>query len=231
MFIVPAHIFNPANVRAGIVATVISGGQSLNGDDTAIQTDGGGRWQIDWTGIDIDDPETERLWDAWVSYLAGGARPVLVPILSLLTAPRPFVGGMETDPSDIITDDPEFPTTAAFASPHIIARIVSDAALRATTVEIDVIQGARVQTGSKFSVGNRAYLIERVTSRSGLRAVCTISPPLREPLSADDPVNFEWPVVQCRAALGQSLNPDMAFGKFAEVAISFVEDFSTVEAG
>ncbi|WP_395393039.1 hypothetical protein WBP07_17870 [Novosphingobium sp. BL-8A] len=230
MYVVPAHFFNPLNVRAGIDPRVISGGTSLSGEETVIQMDGGGKWRIEWAGINIDDPGTERLWDMWISYLAGGSRAVLVPILSLATAPRPYVGGVETDPSGLAYDDEAFPTFVRFASPHIVAHVVSPVALRATTIEIEVTQGARIRGGEKLSIsGNRAHLIERVISRAEQRATCVISPPTRTAIPAGAEVNFEWPVVQCRAEVGQSLIPMMEFGRFSEVSISFVEDFSDAD--
>jgi len=232
MNIFPAHLFNPSNVRAGVMPTVISGGTALSGDETVIQTDGGGRWRIDYSDIDLDDPSLERLWNQWVSYLRGGARAVLVPLLSIRTAPRPYVGGSDTNPSDLIWDDDAFPTFVRFASPHVVANLVFYAPLRATTITIDVKQGARLRGGEKFSVNGRAYLIERIISRSDFepgdqqRAECVISPPLRSELINPVALNFDWPVVQCRAELGQSLVPDMEMGMYSTTSISFVEDFS-----
>lgn len=229
MFVFPAHLFNPTNVRAGIEPRVISGGTALSGEETVIQTDGGGKWRVEYSEIDLDDPDLERLWDQWVSYLAGGARSVLVPILSLRTAPSPYVGALDADPSNLTYDDEDFPTYVRFASPYIIANIVSAAPLRATTVEIEVTQGARIRGGEKFGVGRRSHIIERVISRTGQRATCVISTPLREAVTAGTSVNFEWPLVQCRAEVGQSLTPDMEFGQFSTVSISFVEDFTDAD--
>lgn len=229
MFVFPAHLFNPANVRAGIVSNVISGGQSLTGDETVIQTDGGGRWRIDFTGIDIDDREEERLWNMWVSHLAGGSRAVLVPLLSLATSPRPYVGGEDTDPSDLIWDDDAFPTYVRFASPHVVAQVVTHDAQIPALIQIEVLQGARIRGGEKFSIGNRAYTVERVVARDGQKATCAILPPRRIATPFGTPVNFDWPVVQCRAEIGQSLAPDMEWGRFSEVSISFVEDFSDAD--
>jgi hypothetical protein len=232
VYIFPAHLFNPTSVRAGVMPTVISGGTAISGDETVIQTDGGGRWRVEYSDIDIDDPALERLWDQWVSYLSGGARAVLVPLLSLATAPRPYVGAPDADPSDLFWDDDAFPSFVQFASPHILANTVYYAPVRATTLTIDVKQGSRLRGGEKLSVDGRAYLIERVISRSdflpgdGQRAECVISPPLRREIVNPASLNFDWPLVQCRAEIGQSLIPDMELGMFSTTSISFVEDFS-----
>lgn len=229
MFIFPAHLFNPANVRAGVIATVISGGTSLSGDETVIQTDGGGRWAIEYSGIDLDDPELERLWNAWVSYLRGGARAVLVPLLSVRTAPRPFAGEAEIDPSDLAWDDYTFPNYVRFAAPHVVASVVSHNIAAPALIEIEIEQGSRIRGGEKFSIANRGYIIERVTARDGQKATCVISPPRRIVSPLGTPVNFDWPVVQCRLQLGQNLIPDMEMGLYSDVSISFVEDFSNAD--
>lgn len=227
MFIFPVHLFNPASIKAGVVENVISGGQALSGDEDVIATDGGGRWQITYSGITLRTVEQERKWDAWASYLGGGTRAVLVPLLSLRTAPRPIAGNGLARPSAIYADDPYFPTEVRFASPYIAAETVGNAALRSTTLTINVTQGARIQGGERCSVGGRAHKIERVQSRpSEMHAVCRVSPPTRAAISGGSDVEFGWPVVQCKTAIGQDLIPDMAFGRNGVVSITFVEDFS-----
>lgn len=224
MFIVPAHVLKPNPVRADVVPRVIRGGVALDDQEDVIQTDGGGRWNINWGEIDLDDIYNRQLWDAWTAHLAGGAQSVLVPILSLETAPRPIAGNGLAVPSDIVANDDWFPTSVGFASPHIIATVGADAAVRATSIVIDVGQGSEILPGMKFGLGgNRAYKVERVTARDGLTATCKITPPLRAAIEAGDPVEFDWPVVECRAVIGQTLAPDISFGLFGTVSVSFVE--------
>lgn len=224
MFIFPAHLFNPDPVKADVVPRVVSGGTALSGEEDVIQTDGGGRWEISYGEIDLDDPHRQRVWDAWTSHLSGGAQTVLVPMLSLGTAPRPVAGNGVADPSDIVSDDDYFPTSVGFAYPHIVASVTQAAALRATTLELVVTQGAQIQPGMKFSVGGRGFKVERVTARSGLAATCVVTPPAREAISEGAVANFDWPVVRCRAALGQDLSAAISLGMFGTTSISFVED-------
>lgn len=226
MFILPIHKLRPDGIKADVVPRVISGGVALNDEEDVIQTDGGGRWEISFSGITLNTIEKQRLWDAWTSYLAGGARAVLVPVYSLRTAPRPIAGNGLMRPSRLIADDDVFPTSVAFASPYIVAQVVNAVALRATTMTIRVDQGARVTHGMRFGVGGRAYKIERVLSRAGMQAVCVTNPPAREPITAGSPAIFDWPLVQCTAAIGQDLAPEMQWARFGGAGISFVEDFS-----
>lgn len=228
MYIWPAHLFNPTGIKADPVPAVISGGTALSGDETVIQTDGGGRWEITFSGIVLRTPRQIRAWDAWTSYLSGGYRTVLVPLVSLITAPRPVNGSVPARPSSLHADDDFFPESVGYAMPYIEAVTVG-AMPNPSTVTINVTRGARIEGGEKFSVsGLRGHKIERVISRSGQQATVAISPPYHPLIPAGSAVNFDWPVVRCRAVLGQDLAPTLSFGRRAEMNISFVEDVANV---
>lgn len=227
LYVWPAHLFNPKSIKADPVENVITGGQALNGDEDVIATDGGGRWRITFSGIDLRSPKLIRAWDAWTSHLKGGARAFLCPLVSMQTAPRPSAGGGVARPSSIHADDEYFPTSVAYAAPYISATTVGSVPLRATTLVINVTQGARIQGGEKFGLlGRRGHKVERVLSRNGQQATVLISPPTRAAIPGGSAVNFEWPLVQSKLIPGQDLAPDLMFGRRAEMSISFVEDFS-----
>lgn len=220
MFLFPAHIFNPKEVNARPVHRVMSGGKALNDDEDLIASDGGGRWQIDFTGISLRTVEQQRAWSAWQGYLAGGATECLVPLLSLATAPRPFMGKKPMRVAELVADDPLFPTSVAFANPHIVASIGAAAVFRATSLMIEVSQGAALLGGEKFSVGERAYRVIRNTAPGTFQ----IEPPLREAVAEDTAVNFDWPVVRCRMAPGDNEGA-LQFGRYGEKSITFLESF------
>ncbi|WP_333571303.1 hypothetical protein [Sphingomonas sp.] len=226
--IFPAHIFCPETVTAGVMADVVSGGTSLAGEQDVIEADGGGRWMITMSGIALDDPYTQRLWKAWMAKLAGGATPVLVPLLSVATGPRPIAGNGFATPSDLYANDDYFPTEVRFASPHIIATITVPVALRATTMQITVSQGGQIQPGMDFAAGVHAYTVEEVVSRSGLSATVRTVPPAREAITSGAAANFDWPCVVCRLVPGQSLAAQIVSGLYADTEIQFVEDTAYV---
>lgn len=226
--IFPAHLFNPGAVAADIVLDAITGGTSLVGVQDVIQADGGGRWQIAYDSIILDEKPLERLWKAWTAEIAGGSQPFLVPLLSVDTGPRPIAGRAFAAPSDICADDDTFPTEVRFSAPYIIASISAPVAMRATTMQITVQQGTAVQPGMMFSVGVWAYKIRRIRSRNGLSAVVDTIVPARAPIAAGTPANFDWPCVVCRAVPGQDLVASVEAGQVATTSIQFVEDTTYV---
>lgn len=220
--IFPTHRFNPHVVKADVVPRMIDGGTALNGDQTSIQTDGGGRWEITYSGISLRTPALTRLWDAWTGYMPG--RRFLVPLVSLFTAPRPANGDAPARPSQIYANDPDFPTEVRFAVPYILASIVTPPGVIPTQMTVNVTQGARLQPGMKGMVAGRAFKIIRIIASSGQQATVSFMPPIRDVISPGEQVVFDWPMALCKLVLGQDLSPPMSFGRIAEMAISFIED-------
>ena len=225
MFIFPAYLFNPTSVKASPIGRVITGGEAINGDVDAIATDGGGRWQITYSGIELTNPAVMRQWDAWEAYLDGGAVDCLVPLLTLGRANRPFGGGQPAGVSGLVYDDLLFPTSLAYAAPYIEATITEPAALRATELTIAVTRGAPLEGGETFSVGGRAYRIQRVKSRPiAMSAVVDIRPPLRAALLDNAALDFNLPMAKCRLMPNSDIGLDIFQNKTSNVSITFVEN-------
>ncbi len=215
----PAHIFNPGAVRSNIERKTLSGGTSLSGVEDSVIIDGGGRWIIEYSGIGLDGPAALKRWDAWNGYLNAGTADVLVPFVSIETAPRPAFGRGYMPPSNLYTDDPLFPTVVQFTSPYIIATVAASAPLRATTVRIAMVRGGEITGGERVSFGDRGYRIRRKLGPDTYQ----IEPPLRAPVAAGAEANFDWPVVRCRAVPGEDWSPMIEMGRYADTSIKFVE--------
>lgn len=222
-FVFPAHLFSPTEVNARIVQSTMSGGVALSGDEDVVATDGGGRWQIDFAGIELRTPAQQRAWSAWIGHLGGGSIECLVPLLSLVTAPRPYSGmKIPARPPQLAYDDELFPTTVGYSAPYIEAEVVAAAALRATSLQITVTTGGEIKGGEKFSIGERAHRIIRETASGTFQ----IEPPLRGEVEIAAPVNFDWPVVKCRMMPGEDFEGAISRSRFGSKHISFIESFS-----
>ena len=219
-FIFPIHLFNPRRAQARIVESVVSGGVSLSGEEDVIATDGGGRWEISFDNITLRTPAQIRAWEAWEGHLARGATDCLVPLVSVGHANRPAAGKALMPVSGILANDPLWPTSVAYSSPHIVATVGTTAPLRATALVINVSKGAPLEGGEKFSIGWRAY---RIVRKTGLN-IYQIEPPLREAVGAGVACNFDWPFVKCRSAPGESWSPSIEYGRRGEVSIRFMEN-------
>lgn len=219
LYVFPIHHLNPAEVSARPIQQVISGGVSIAGEEDVISTDGGGRWRVDYGGISLRTPFQQRVWSAWAGYLAGGAVECLVAILSLYSGPRPQAWDRPQRVTKLTWDDPMFPNSVAYARPTIVAKLLTGATLRATTLQIELTSAGKIEGGEKFSVGDYAYRIIRKTGTD----TYLIEPPLREVVYTNQPVEFNWPLVKCRLVPGQDMEGAIRMGRFSDVSISFVE--------
>jgi len=235
----PTHVVNPAVIRARLLGRTLSSGENLLGDEDVIDIGGGGRWHVDFDGIELierevgqrlyTDEDLARLWSAWESHLGGGTISIDLPVPFLDTAPRPTAGGRLIDPSDLVhgSVDPYFPEATAFSAPLIVARVTEPASLRATTLEIHITRGAQLRGGEHFSIdhpakGPRLYKVERVTS-PGQTATVRISPPLREAVADDTPLDFDWPRMRARLVPNSDISAAFTWGRADSLSISFVE--------
>jgi hypothetical protein len=219
MFIFPAHILTPATVQRRVVGQTISGGQALDGDEDVIATDGGGRWRVEYSGIQLVDARATRVWEAWLDYLQSGVTVVLVPLLSLATSPRPGVAPERVKlPSALYVDNPEWPTEMRYALPDHVAEIAADADLRATRLTFDVTKGPAISSGQAFQVGDRAY---RTVRPDGDEFI--VAPPLRAPIVAGANAVFDFPMVRAKLAPGQDFSSPLFRGKYGSVDVSFLE--------
>lgn len=212
-------------MKANLASRVITGGESINGEIDAIATDGGGRWQVTYSGIDLTNARVQRQWEAWEAYLDGGAVDCLVPMLSVARANRPFGGGQPARAHGLVADDDLFPTSLAYAAPYINATVTDSAVLRATELTINVSRGAPLEGGETFSIGGRAYRIQRVKSRPDTQsAIVAIRPPLREALTGGDVIDFSFPLLKCRLQPNQDTGLDIFQNQSANTSITFMEN-------
>ncbi len=219
MFIFPAHILTPLSIARRVEGQVLSGGTSLAGEEDTIYADGGGRWLIEYTGIELPDEDTVRVWEAWSEYLSGGVVECLVPLISFATSPRSYLGTRKKRPSNLYYDDREWPTVLRYSSPEHEAEFAADAALRATTVALTVQKGPHPRGGEVFSYDGRAHRIIRKTGEN----LYLIRPPLRQATPAGTPAIFDFPLVKATAARGQQLGVPLFRGQQATVGIQFWE--------
>ncbi|RIV79586.1 hypothetical protein [Pelagerythrobacter aerophilus] len=223
-FIFPAHIFDPKRVTARVVQSVVSGGVALNGEEDVIATDGGGRWEITFEGINLTSPEKVRAWEAWEGYLGRGTVDCLVPLLSLAYANRPQTGGKPVRVPQFVTDNNLWPESAGYADPYIVAIAGQAASMRATTLHIEITAGAALEGGEKFSYNGAAYRVIRALGDN----LFQIEPPLREAIPFGADLNFDWPTTLCRSAPGESWSPTLSLSRFGEVTIRFLENASAI---
>ena len=208
-----AFNFRTTNTRR--VGNVTDGGTSLSGFQDDIESDGGGRWQADFTNGSTRDKAAGNAWRAITDFDGGEA------IIVLLCSERLFqpVGAMATVPH---SDSTPFGDDSEYESGGGSYTAAADAALRATSLLISGTSELPLIGGELFSIlhenwGWRAYRIHSVDG-----ANITFRPPLREAITAGTSLEFDTPRCQMKRLAAVDNTLDM--GRLGSCSISFGED-------
>lgn len=217
MKVFPTRQFYFQGIEPALDRRVVSGGVAISGDEDTIATDGGGRVTVQFTGADLDSPQVAAAWSAIDALSDGGPVPFIVPMTD---ARRQMMG-------EITTPIGGFPwwEESEFDPVTPLAALTTSAALRATTISVDMSALPRpVYAGIWVSIDHptkrhRAYKIASATDTT-----ITIRPPLREAAASGTAVEFLDPKCVMRAVDG--LKSPSVFGYVDPGSVLFVEDSS-----
>lgn len=205
-----------------------SGGISFAGSEQTVVSMAQ-RWKCQWN---ISIRNTAQMLEARAFFgLANGrAGNILVPDFNAKGANWPLDAyGRMLVPSRVrrrdldgtIYADPEIPTASA-----IVARMNAAAALRATTVSIEVTQGSTLKRGQHFSLGgNRLYRINALTGPASGVYTCQIMPPLRAAAALHDAVNLSQPICLMQQDSDEQGLKALDVMQFTDLQLDFVEAF------
>jgi hypothetical protein len=205
MLVFPARLFRPQTILPQLVGGVVSGGVSAGGISQYADMSGGGFWQIEQRGIVIRNRETYMAFRALSSAARNGATPMIVPVED--RKHQPITPKLSTTPFDDTTlwDD-----TVAWDQAEVDAVVTSTASLRATTLHFDYTAPKPLVGGELFSIlhltkGWRMYSVDELVSGgagTGDATVVNFSPPLRESVAVDTPIDFDSPRCVCQVVGG-----------------------------
>ncbi len=217
--IFPTARFSFDEQEVDIERRTVSGGTALSGEEDVIETDGGGRVFAEFASGPLLERADQLAWRAITTRFGSGTVPVIVPFCDRLHQPY----GNEHDVTH--SDGSTFDDGEEYSGGGPVASVVVDAALRATTLTLDVELAQPLIGGEWFSIehptkGWRAYNVQTVEGDDDALTV-TFSPPLREAVSAGDPVDFHEP--RCLMRVDGRPPRKIEIGRYGEAAIRFVE--------
>lgn len=219
---------------AGVAATPGVTAQSVA---TIIRSDGGGFWTCSMSDISLSGPGTGKdrqkvstlLWRAVRQVCDGGVNAIVVPRNDALVRPWPArlaQGVIEVPHSDLSL----FSDGSGYYQPTINIVADGDAALRATSLDIEIIYAGPLLGGEAFSIqhetlGWRMYEVATVEYVDDTHATITFMPPLREAIEAGAELEFDRPCCTMRLASPSSMNLSVAPWTFNSASVEFVEIF------
>lgn len=146
------------------MGTAASGGRALSGATTSARLDGGGLWVASLRQVQVATADQVRAWRALAAVLDGGATPVTVEARDARFAP--FRDSSVEQAEATNNDDSTLGDGSVYTSQRIQAEVFAAAALRATTLVVNVDIGAALRGGEHFSLyhSTHKYRMYRVGS-------------------------------------------------------------------
>ncbi|ULK98839.1 hypothetical protein [Bradyrhizobium sp. I71] len=229
-----SHAWNLAGVA-------VAGGAIASGVGTLTRSDGGGYWTCQMSEIGLSGrsgqavPDRGRdrqristlLWRAVRQVAAGGVTNLIVPRNDALF--RPWPEGTAQAPVELPhSDGAWFSDDAGYYQPTIDIVAAGAAALRATSLEIEIANSGALLGGESFSIehptwGWRLYEIATVDMVSDGEATITFNPPLREAVASGESLEFDRPRCLMRLAQPSSMDLRIVPWTFNSASVDFVE--------
>jgi len=219
----PKYQLPPEASSSDVTAFSRSGGPSLTNLNPATRTDRGA-WKIELNGILMVDRGRRRTLDAISTYLGGRSGLIAVPIWAFDV--NPFLTGDGRTIQDGVTfsDGTTFSDGSTFAaSREIIAKTSGVTALSATSIVIDMQNGAADLTGVKFSWMHTAYKTGRALDVTGTLWTVEITPAIRLAIPSGAELNFDDPTCLCRLSSDDGLRRGTNAAGHDTVSVSFDE--------
>lgn len=105
----------------------------------------------------------------------------------------------------------------------IHATLEGAAALRATTIVADILEGQGLRPGQYFGIGERLYRAKSVTPTTGSLVSIRFGPPLREAVADGERVILDRPVCRTRFASDDTGELEIQMGRYGTCTLDFVE--------
>jgi hypothetical protein len=223
-----------------IAGNTMAPGQTGAGVMTIGRSDGGGYWTCTMSAVSLsgrkgigdigrDRPKfSTLLWRAVRQVCAGGVNVIVVPRNDALF--RPFPSGASEFGLIRHSDGTPFDDGTGYYQPVIDVITYDAAALRATTLGLQLLNAGPLVGGESFSinhptVGWRLYEIATVDYVDAAHAVVTFNPPLREAVASGTDVEFDRPRCTMRLANAGAMDLSVQPWTFNSADASFVEAF------
>ncbi|WP_257540996.1 hypothetical protein [Sphingobium sp. CFD-1] len=215
----PTCQFSFASREIAVQQNIISGGTALNGDETVISTDGGGRWVAEYGSAPLNRREKVLSWRSARAILEGGAVPIIFPICDARHQP---VGSRSRVPH---SDDSPFSDDSLYGTSDCFVTAAADAPLRATSLILNIASiGKPLLGGERFSIDHPTWRHRLYEIKSIDGGQITFRPPLREAVPAGTEINFSDP--RCVMRLTGDMAAPLNGPRAATGSITLIEDMT-----
>lgn len=216
----PIHRLRPQNFGLDLAPRSLAGASSVSGVTQVVSSDAG-IWKAKLGNIIIKSRNEVLAFRGLATFLEGRLNPILIPVCRAYQ-PVPD-GAVEAGLYGDIphSDETFFDDDSGYVGTVIDVKAASNAAVRTSSMTIDVNYAGLVQSGQHFSCGERLYRVRTFDTETNL---LTFRPLLREAVSNGDKLEFDNPVGRFRLASDKEMDLELQLRKYGNPTVNLIED-------
>jgi hypothetical protein len=232
LFYFPKNILLEARVSWELEGQLVGGGQATGRPAAVARVDGGGYWTAMLEEVQVLNENQRRTWRSVSAICDGGVQPIIVIMRDIQDQPWPVVSGspVMSWPPVPHSDTSLFSDGSGYENGVINAHASGAAALRATSMTIEILAGSDLQGGEHFAIDHpgmrwRAYRIRTVIDNGDGTWDVTFRPPLRADVSDGQEIDFDHPRCVMRINDVRAMNAVFETIWIARPNVGFIEAF------
>lgn len=213
----PDQVLRPqSQAEFDIAPRTLAGPSSVSGFTQVVSSDAG-IWKATLPNIPMRGRDEVLAFRAIAALLEGRLGTIMVPRC------RGYGPSPEgADYSDIPhSDETLFYDDVGYAGGAISVSVVTAAAARAVSIDVEIVSAGEIEAGQDFSIGERMYRVRSVVYDDDTHATITFRPPLREAVAAGAELNFDAPACRMRLASDDEMS---GAAKGSVISVRFIED-------
>lgn len=224
----PGNILKPQSISVDIAHRNLRGPSAASGF-TQVVSNSAGIWKVTYSDIPVYSASMIKLWRAIDTLAEGQMNAISIPVFDHPRSPN-ATDELGSNIRDFYqnsvphSDDTFFDDDTGYVSTY--TPVYTTAAALSGTVSLSVVKGFpfELEPGHRFSINDRLYQIQRITSQSDTNATFTIRPPLRENVVSGDRLEFDNPRVTVRLTSDSSMFLPLNFNRHSFPPVDFIED-------
>lgn len=226
MIIWPKKILKPQKLSVDLAPRSLRTSAASSGF-TQVVSNSAGIWRAEFNDVPIYSPSMILLWRAIANQAEGMLNPIVIPVFEDYTRiPLPLeLTSKNPYPNEVTHDDDmEHDDDTLYEGNYVEVRVAENALTGATTLTVLLVSGSELQPGQRFSIDNKLYEINSITSQNGQDYVLKIRPPLREDVDLNQELNFDNPTCEVRLASDNEMWLPLNFNQHSFPTINFIEN-------
>lgn len=197
---------------------------------TQVVSNSAGIWKVSFSNIPVYSAQMIKCWRAIDTLLEGQLFPVSIPVFDHPRSPSStdnYGSNLYNfyNSSTSHSDGVFFGDGSGYSSTWTLVFATTAGTVGATT--LSVLKSpplATLEPGQRFSVNDRLYQIQKITSQTDTTAVFTVRPPIREAFSIGTRLEFDNPRVRVKLLSDTAMNIPLNFNQQTFPTIDFIED-------